>query len=107
MFIDKDATNTYLHGNGCGSSPTECVEKFVLRNNVRIVSVCDGSGNCYSTGQTTLHIKFLRPDPAAILTFINPSGTPSWGNVSSINLISPGGLQATIVVSRTGSIQVQ
>ncbi len=115
IFIDKkdlpfgDGTvgnGKYDVGNGCGSSSTECLEKFTFRNGVKISSVCD-AGPCQPTG-VSMQATFLRPNPDATITFINSSGIVVGSSLTGrIVLISPQGKTETITILNTGQISVQ
>lgn len=106
LFVDSNDDKKYTVGSGCGSGSTECVERFTLRNNVRITNVCD-SGTCYNNKM--LNITFLRPSPDARVYFMNSDGSPFSGPVvqGRIELTSQKGRVLRVSVESTGQITVE
>ncbi|MBA3733539.1 prepilin-type N-terminal cleavage/methylation domain-containing protein [Patescibacteria group bacterium] len=107
VFADGNNNKTYDVGSGCGSGSTECVEKFTLRNNVSITSVCDAT-SCAPSGATQMAITFLRPNPDALIYFIGASGIPTGPSVTGkITLTSAKGKTQLVTVESTGQVLVQ
>ncbi|MSU45168.1 MAG: type II secretion system protein [Candidatus Zambryskibacteria bacterium] len=111
IFADANGNRKYDLGSGCGSGPTltECIEKFTLRNGVRVTSICDTNSVCPATNSQKLHITFLRPNPDATIIFANSSNvtqgiSPLTGKV---RLTSGKGVTLTVTVESTGQVSVQ
>ncbi len=109
LFADIDGDRKYDVGNGCGSGATECVERFMLRNGVRVSGICDATTCPLSAPVRMMHITFLRPNPDAVIYFTN-SGNNIVGSASvtgKVTLSAPNGDSATIVIESTGQVLVQ
>lgn len=107
VFADTDASYTYDVGSGaCGSSTTECIEKFSLKNNISIANVCDELACPPESSVRKLNIVFLRPSPDARIYFTNNGGAIKTGPSirARIILTSTKGLTATTTVEVTGHI---
>ncbi len=100
------ANNQYDVGSGCGSSSTECVEKFTLRNGVKVSKICDPS-SCYNN--KTLDIIFLRPNPDAKIYLYNgpASEYSSGGSSGRVELTSQKGKIVYVKADATGQVLVQ
>ena len=106
LFADADNNKKYDVGSGCGSGSTECIEKFSLRNGVRISNICD-SATCYST--KNLNITFLRPVPDAVIYLINNSDGSTYSssvNTGKIELTSSKGKVLKVTIESTGQVLV-
>ena len=113
VFADINGDRVYNVDDGCGGVNTECIEKVVLKNGVKISQICDGASppNCPpgpGGSVTNLSITFLRPNPDASINFANSGGqikatTP----IGKIVLISPKNGTLTITVENTGQISIQ
>lgn len=111
VFADTNGNKVYDVGNGCGGAVTECIEKFTLRNGVKISQICDGASNCPpAPGQnvTNLDITFLRPNLDANINFANSVGNIKATTLTGkIVLISPKNKTLTIAVENTGQVLAQ
>ncbi len=122
-FVDVNNNSRYNPPGGSWStcSPggtSECVATTTLRGGVTIVDLCvinsTNGQNCRSNGGTSvpgrLDIAFLRPDPNAIITYANTSGTvitfPNHRG-AKIQLRSPRGRTMDIFIYTTGQISVR
>ncbi len=95
----------YDVGTGCGTSSTECVEKFTLRNNVKVSGICDPS-SCYTN--KTLDIIFLRPNPdAKIYIYTGATEFSSGGASARVELTSQKGKVVYVKADATGQVLVQ
>ena len=110
LFADLDGDKKYDVGSGCGSglNNTECVEKLVLRNNVRISDFCNESACPPSASVKMMDVVFLRPNPDANINFTNNGGSIVVGPslTGKIVLISAKGNTLTITVESTGQVLV-
>ncbi|MEQ1561483.1 MAG: type II secretion system protein [Nitrospira sp.] len=109
VFADKNGNSVYDVGGGCGSVNTECIEKFSLKNGVKIFDICNESSCSPLPGQNKLNILFKRPETNAIIYFGNNFGVNSSGpyQTGKIILISPNSKESTITVESTGYILTQ
>ena len=109
LFADTINNSVYDVVSGCGSGPTntECIEKFNLRNGIKISRICDAS-SCSPSGSTMLNITFKRPNPDANINFTNSGGgiVVSASPTGKIELVSPKGKTLTITVESTGQVLV-
>jgi prepilin-type N-terminal cleavage/methylation domain-containing protein len=101
IFADINANHKYDAG-------AEIIEKYPLRNNVKVGGICDGS-SCPPTNARTLDILFLRPNPDAGIYFYDVNGTLVAGpsTTGKITLSSFQGKTRTITVESTGQVSVQ
>ncbi len=110
LFADINNDNKYTVGSGCGSGATECIEKFILRNNIKITNICN-SGTCPPSGVRVMNINFIRPNPDAAIYFVDGSGGFAAGPPATLTgkvvLTSPKGTTQTVVVESTGQVLVQ
>ncbi|MCX6702243.1 MAG: type II secretion system protein [Candidatus Zambryskibacteria bacterium] len=110
LFADLNGDKKYDVGSGCGSGPTntECVEKFTLRNNVKISDVCDGSACPPQPAVRMMDVTFLRPNPEANINFTNNGGIIVVGPslTGKVILISPRNKTITITIESTGQVLV-
>ncbi|OHB08940.1 MAG: hypothetical protein A2W64_02850 [Candidatus Zambryskibacteria bacterium RIFCSPLOWO2_02_39_10] len=106
IFVDINGNKKYDSGGGCGVVGTECVETGTLRNNVNVSSVCDAS-SCPPSGARSLHVTFLRPNPDAVINFVNDAGTTIGALTGKITLKSAKGTELKVTVESTGQISVQ
>ena len=108
IFADINSNNKYDAGNGCGSGSTECIQKFPLRNNVKISQVCNESA-CPPSGATTESVLFLRPNPDAGIYFTNSVGVIVAGPsvTGKVILSSAQNKTLTITIESTGQVSVQ
>jgi prepilin-type N-terminal cleavage/methylation domain-containing protein len=108
IFADTNADKKYTPGSGCGSGSTECVQKISLRNNITISSICDAT-DCPPSGATGATSIFLRPNPDASIYFMDSLGVirESLANQVKVNLMSPKGKIATVVIKSVGLVVVQ
>jgi len=115
IFVDINADGKFDVGSGCGSGPTntECIEKFNLRNNIKISNICNESSCPPQPSVRMMDVTFLRPNPDANIYFTNNGGNfvgntpPQSGYVTGkIILISPKGKTLTITVESTGQVLV-
>jgi prepilin-type N-terminal cleavage/methylation domain-containing protein len=109
LFADTNADNKYTVGSGCGSGSTECVEKFILRNNIRITGICDATTCPPVVGATRLTATFLRPTPDAVIYFANNANALVAGpsTKGKVVLTSPKGSVTNVIIDSTGQILVQ
>ena len=111
IFADTNSNFKFENGNGCGSGagPTECVEKFNLRNGVKVTDVCNQSACSGVLGVKMMDVTFLRPNPDARIYFSNSSGVILAGPslTGKIILTSPKGKSLTITVESTGQVSVE
>lgn len=111
IFADAVTVNgKYDVGSGCGSGSTECVERFSLRNGIRITSICDGALPCTPPiGAKKLNVTFLRPDPDATILFTNTAGATVAGPsfTSKVVLTSNRGGTVTLTIESTGQVSVK
>lgn len=114
LFADvgNPANKIFGIGNGCGGDATECVQKFTLRNGVRISRICSvpavGSPVCApaSNSFNQMNITFLRPNPDATIRLSSNGVFYADPSTSQIVLTSPQGQELTITVERTGQVLV-
>lgn len=108
VFVDSNNNNKYDVGSGCGSGSTECLEKFILRDGIKISSICNASACPPSTNVIAMHITFLRPNPDARVNFTDNSGNVTGPySLGKVVLSSPRGKSASVSVDNTGQILVQ
>lgn len=109
IFADIDGDKKYDVGNGCRSGNTECIEKFDLRNNIKISAICDEIACPPESSVRKMNVTFLRPNPDAGIYFTNNGGQIKVGPslTGKIILISPHGKTLTVVVESTGQVLVQ
>ncbi len=109
VFVDSNANKIYDVGSGCGSGSTECVEKFSLRNNVKITSICDGLSCPPVASAKSLDVTFLRPNPDATINFTDGVGNivTSSSVRGKVIMTSPKGMTLTVTIESTGQILVQ
>lgn len=105
LFADQNDNGQYDAGG-------EQSEIISLSGNVVIQSVCGNNGSsCYaSTGNfQKVTIRFKRPDPSALMRFMNNGGNTSGGINPPvvINLISKTGITSSVKVESTGAISIQ
>ncbi len=107
LFADTNGNSKYDVGSGCGSGSTECVEKFVLRNNIKVYEVC--ASTCPHATAKGLHVTFLRPNPDAVIYFTDVSGVIVGGvsTTGKVVLTSPTGKKSTITIESTGQVLAQ
>lgn len=110
LFADLNADQKYDVGGGCGSGPTntDCVSKFTFRNGVKVSEICDGSSCPPNPNAEVIDVTFLRPNPDAVINFINGSGSIVLGPslTGKIILTSPKGRTLTLTVESTGQVLV-
>ncbi len=114
LFADvgNPANKIFGVGNGCGGDATECVQKFTLRNGVRITKLCSipttGAPVCAppSSGFNQMNITFLRPSPDATIRLSNSGAFYADPSTGQITLTSPQGAELTITIERTGQVLV-
>ncbi len=128
IFVDLNNNGKYDGGPNCSASP-ECVEKISLRNSVSITGICGMafggvSVSCpLDAAIKTMNIVFLRPDPTALIRFLNISNNfyvgggiyqpnincPTCGTFQTgqIVLTSAGGKTANIIIQNTGQVSIQ
>lgn len=101
LFTDLDADEKY-------DSPEELVEKFTLRNGVRVSDFCDESACPPSPSVRMMDITFLRPNTDARINFTNNGGGIVVGpsNTGKVVLVSRKGSTLTITVESTGQVLV-
>ena len=110
IFADSNSNLKYDVGNGCGGAVTECVEKVTIRNNIRITGISIVGSTCpVDNSATSLAISFFRPNPDALINFVNNSGTIVCGSSGNAQVVltSPKGKVLTIYVERTGQVLAQ
>lgn len=102
-FIDNN-------GNGKFDGGLEQIENPQLGQGVVVNRVCgtqSGSENC--SGIQEIDITFKRPNPTAIIQFLNNGGNPigSRAAPARIYLHSPAGLELSVIVDSTGQISIK
>ena len=109
IFADIDGDKKYDIGSGCGSGNTECIEKFSLRNNIKISSICDGSACPPDNSVKMMNVTFLRPNPDAGIYFTDNGGQIKVGPslTGKVVLSSPSGKTLTVTIESTGQVLVQ
>ena len=114
LFVDtKGISGNKIYDvlNGCESDNTECVEKFTLRNNIKIYLICDGANptpNCPPTGAQSLDVTYLRPNPDANINFISSGGGLVGSSLTGkVILVSPKGKTLTVIIESTGQVSIQ
>ena len=109
LFADLDGDRKYDIGAGCGSGPTntECVEKFSLRNGVTVSEICSVT-DCPPPAARAMDITFLRPNPDAVVKFINNGGQAIGGTylTGKVRLLSSKGGTLLITIESTGQVLV-
>ncbi|HEY4505352.1 MAG TPA: type II secretion system protein [Candidatus Paceibacterota bacterium] len=106
IFADINGDKKYTVGSGCGSGNTECIKKFILRNNIQITGICDQSSCPPEASVRTMDVTFLRPNPDASIYFMNNGGQIKAGPslTGKVILTSSKGKTATIIIESTGQI---
>jgi type II secretory pathway pseudopilin PulG len=110
LFADLDSDQRYDYTSVCTG---ECVSKNEIRNGVYVSQVCGtafgGSSVCpVNSSVRSLNASFIRPNPDAIIRFVN-SGGVLWGGLyqaGGIVLTSPLGDTITISIENTGQVSI-
>jgi len=113
LFADVVGDRIYGTGSVCdGGLNTECVQKFTLRNGIRISRLCSvpsiGLPVCApaSSSFNAMNITFLRPNPDATIRLSNNGSFFADPLTGQIVLVSPQGEELTITVESTGQVLV-
>ncbi len=113
VYFDKDDVGNYylfvdLDGDKKYDSPQELVEKFTLRNGIKVSNLCDESSCPPSPSVRMMDITFLRPNPDASINFTNNGGSIVVGPslTGKVILISPREKTLTVTVESTGQVLV-
>jgi len=109
-------TYSQTSGQACGdptSSSNECIESFSITTADKIVAICGGDVEGYSsepatcTGTGAVDISFKRPSPDARIVYTDENGVTTRSTYAQIILESAKGLKRGITVWNTGQISVQ
>jgi prepilin-type N-terminal cleavage/methylation domain-containing protein len=117
LFADTDKSNSFNSFDplnmDCIAGDTECVQKFSLKRNSYISEICVGAndGDCIDPNNLTnnLTILFQRPDPDAILSYVDSNDQLITGVFYAKITISSATNSATssIVVTNPGQIYIK
>ena len=109
LFADIVGANKRYDGSVlCGTSDTECLEKFSIQSRASVVNLCGnmktGGGTC---GLSSLDIAFTRPNPDASIIGVS-NGTPVVYSDAEIVIGAINeAVQKTVVVWANGQISVE
>lgn len=109
IFADANTDQNYDVGSGCGSGNTECVEKFTLRNGIKITDICDEIKCPPHPSARMMDVTFLRPNPDAVIYFTNNGGNNVTGPTltGKVVLTSPKNKTLTVTIESTGQVLTQ
>ncbi|MES3005217.1 MAG: type II secretion system protein [Patescibacteria group bacterium] len=112
LFADVVADKMYGIGSVCGAPSTECVQRFALRNGIRISRLCSvpsiGAPVCApaTSSFNAMSVTFLRPNPDANIRLSNSGLFYADPLTSQIVLVSPQGTELVITIESTGQVLV-
>jgi type II secretory pathway pseudopilin PulG len=91
----------------CQVGDSQCVQKYNVKNGIKISSICVGSGPSSCTSKPLLYILFKRPKPDALIYYSDTfGGNPTPQNYARIILSSASGATTSVVITSPGQIYV-